>query len=89
MSTSYELRIHTPEKIVFDGAVVSLNVPGGKGSFAVLAHHVPLVSTLVPGPIVLIDRTGKRTGWESQGRGFIDVRRDKVTVLVEAVQEQE
>ena len=43
---NFYLKIVTPERIVFEGEVQSVIVQGTKGSFQVLADHVPFMSTL-------------------------------------------
>jgi len=40
------LEILTPDKKVFEGEVNSVSLPGTMGSFEVLNHHAPLISTL-------------------------------------------
>lgn len=42
----FYLKIVTPERIVFEGEVQSLIAQGTKGSFQILADHVPFMTTL-------------------------------------------
>ena len=44
-----KLKIISPEKVIFDGEVESLKVPGIQGSFEVLNNHAPIISSLVKG----------------------------------------
>ncbi|MDP2115280.1 MAG: F0F1 ATP synthase subunit epsilon, partial [Bacteroidota bacterium] len=41
-----KLEIITPGKNIYSGEVKSVQVPGTKGSFAILNHHAPIISTL-------------------------------------------
>ena len=43
---NFYLKIVTPERIVFEGEVQSVMAQGTKGSFQVLADHVPFMTTL-------------------------------------------
>ena len=44
------LKIVSPEKIEFDGAVKSVTVPGTLGQFEILVNHAPLISHSPPDP---------------------------------------
>ena len=46
-----KLKIISPEKVIFDGEVESLKVPGIQGSFEVLNNHAPIISSLVKGDV--------------------------------------
>ena len=50
MST-YRLAIITPNGKIFDDQVEFLSAPGTEGSFGVLNHHAPMVSTLRKGVV--------------------------------------
>lgn len=43
------LTIATPKKIIFEGPIHQVTLPGGGGNFQVLKNHAPITSTLVPG----------------------------------------
>lgn len=80
-SDGYKLEIISPEKTLFSGNVECARFPGGKGSFAVLKGHAPLISTLDKGTI----------SWSSEGDsgslsvkgGFVEVENNVVTACVE------
>jgi F-type H+-transporting ATPase subunit epsilon len=69
--------IVSPEGVVFEGAARILVLPGEQGTFEVLPLHRPLVSRLLPGPIVLDGRSLPIR------RGLVRVADDIVTALVE------
>jgi len=52
------LEIITPEKILFDGPVGLVDVPGVKGRFVLLRDHAPIISTLERGKIRVIGKDG-------------------------------
>ena len=43
------LTIATPKKIIFEGAIQQVTLPGCDGNFQVLKNHAPITSTLVAG----------------------------------------
>ncbi len=76
-----QLRIVSPEKIEFDGAVESVLVPGTMGQFEILNDHAPIISTLQCGAVVFTTADGKQQ-LEIQG-GFVEVQKNKVSLCVE------
>ncbi|MFQ5588743.1 MAG: ATP synthase F1 subunit epsilon [Nitrospiria bacterium] len=81
---TFHLRVVTPEKIFFEGDVRSMVVPGGGGSFGVLANHAPIISTLCPGRLVLTTPDGQRRIL-AIGPGFLDVLNNEATLAAETV----
>ena len=75
------LEIVSPEKIVFAGDVERVMLPGGKAPFTVLYNHAPLVSTLCAGNIRW--KVGKEERTMAVKSGFVEVKENKVTALVE------
>ena len=68
------LVIVSPERIVFDGTISSIQLPGEAGRFQVLHNHAPLISTLVEGDV-------KQTLHIASG--FADVNNNEISVCVE------
>ena len=73
------LEILSPEKSLFSGTALSVTLPGESGSFSVLDHHSPLMSTLDKGEIII--DSGKLK--ISIQRGVVEVLNNKVRVLVQ------
>jgi F-type H+-transporting ATPase subunit epsilon len=72
----------TPEKVVFSGQVEMIRVPGSAGEFAVLAKHIPLISSIGAGVVsVFLDDQVKHNFFVFDG--FIEVSTYKSIVLVE------
>ncbi len=76
------LEIISPDKKLYSGDVVNLNVPGTKGPFMILKNHAPIISTLEKGAIKILEKDGKRTSFEVDG-GVIEVKNNKIIVLAE------
>ena len=75
------LEILSPEKRFFSGDVEWVMLPGGKAPFTVLYNHAPLLSTLCAGNIKW--KVGKEAQQIAVKSGFVEVRNNKVTVLIE------
>jgi F-type H+-transporting ATPase subunit epsilon len=76
-----QLEIVTPERLVYQDEVDSVNVPGVEGELGILPHHAPLVSTLGYGEL-RIRKGGAEESFAIVG-GFVQVRPDKVVVMAE------
>ncbi|MCF8345888.1 MAG: ATP synthase F1 subunit epsilon [Bacteroidales bacterium] len=76
------LEIISPDKSLFSGEVISLRVPGSRGSFQVLKNHAPIISTLEKGVINILAADGKRQTFEVDG-GVVEVKNNKIIVLAE------
>ena len=76
-----QLKIVSPERIEFDGAVESVLVPGTMGQFEILQDHAPIISTLQGGDVVYTTKEGANT-LEIQG-GFVEVQKNVVSLCVE------
>lgn len=77
------LEIITPDKKVYSGKVASVQVPGSKGSFAVLEYHAPIISTLEKGKVKIVER-GTESFFEISG-GIIEVKDNIIIILAESV----
>lgn len=47
------IKILTPEKVIFSGEVESVLLPGKNGEFHIMKNHAPVVSSLVSGKVKL------------------------------------
>ena len=77
----FELEIVSPEKHIFTGMVEWVMLPGAKAPFTVLYNHAPLVSTLCAGNIKW--KIGKEKQTMAVQSGFVEVKENKVTALIE------
>jgi F-type H+-transporting ATPase subunit epsilon len=78
------LEIITPEKSVYSGQVSLVQLPGSKGSFAILKNHAPIISTLDKGKIKVVEETGQILFFEVEG-GVVENKDNKIIVLAESV----
>ncbi len=76
-----KLKIVSPEKIEFEGDVVSVLVPGTLGSFEILTDHAPIISSLDKGGVEYVTDKG-RIQLAILG-GFVQVQKNVVSLCVE------
>lgn len=76
------LDIVSPEKEIFKGEVESVTLPGMLGSFTILPHHAPIVSSLNGGKLVYVTKDGEEHVQDIHG-GFMEMNDNKVSVCVD------
>lgn len=78
------LEILTPDKKVFEGEVTSITLPGTLGSFEILNHHAPIISTLEDGKLI-VRGGGKAEDVYLIHGGVVEAKDNKVIVLAEGI----
>ena len=81
-----ELIVLTPEKEIFNGQVESVQLPGVEGKFEILSGHAPIVASLVKGKVRIIPNGGGNKIFTIE-KGFVEVLKDEVSLLVQGVEE--
>ena len=76
-----KLEIVTPEKVVYSQDVEMVTLPGVEGEMGVLAEHVPLMTQLVPGEMIV--RQGGRDSYLAVGEGLVEITGTKVSILTD------
>ncbi len=76
------LEILTPDKTLFQGEATSVSVPGTLGSFEILNHHAPIISTLDDGKVIV--RGSKEEVFFIKG-GVVEALNNKVVILAEGL----
>ena len=79
MPDTVKLEIITPEGTVYSEDVELVTLPGVVGQMGVYPHHVPLITQMTPGEII-VRKAGRET-FLATGEGLIDVTGDRVSVL--------
>lgn len=77
-----EVSVLSPDRVLYTGDAHSVTAPGTIGSFSILESHAPLVTTLEPGLIKINSGDGEKHFVVQDG--FLEVRNNKVTALLEA-----
>lgn len=82
--TPYPIVIVTPEREMFRGEAQMLILRGTLGDMGVLAHHQPLVTGVEPCVVHLRQSDGEHR--LAASGGFLEVRSDGVTLLLEGAE---
>ena len=82
MAEGTKLEIVSPERLLLSETVKSVTVPGADGYFTVLGDHAPLMTTLRPGFVTVVDNAGISRIYYVRG-GFADVSPEGLTILAE------
>lgn len=80
------LTVLTPEREIYNGTVTSVKVPGVSGQFEILKGHAAIVSSLNQGTVRIIDTSNGAKTFTIE-KGFVEVLRDEVSLLVTGVTE--
>ncbi|MBL0173997.1 MAG: F0F1 ATP synthase subunit epsilon [Ignavibacteria bacterium] len=85
MSKAYDLKIITPDRVVFEGKVQSLTCPGTEGRFQVLYNHAPFLSSLEVGSMDVTLEDGVHVMY-AIGGGTAQVFHNAVLVLADTAE---
>jgi F-type H+-transporting ATPase subunit epsilon len=76
-----KLEIVTPEAKTYSEDVDMVTLDGGDGQMGILPQHMPLMTQLVAGEIIV--RKGTETIFLAVGDGFVQVTGDRVAILTD------
>ncbi len=85
LSRNFHLEIRTPEKLIYEGDVTSVQAPGVEGNFQILAGHIPFLTALDVGEIRIRESSDASQLMATTG-GVFEVLRTGVTALVETAE---
>ena len=81
MATTLKLEVVTPAGTVYSEDVEMVTLPGVTGQFGVYPRHVPLITQMVPGEMIV--RKDGHDLFVATGAGLIEVTGDRVAVLTD------
>jgi F-type H+-transporting ATPase subunit epsilon len=81
MGTTLKLEIVTPDRTAFSDQVEMVTLPGSEGQLGVLPQHIPLMTQIVPGEII-VRRDGKDRLF-AVGDGLVEITGDQVAILTD------
>jgi len=82
-----KLEIVTPEKLAYSDEVDSVVIPAVEGEIGVLPMHIPLMTMIHPGELVVTKGTERK--YLAVGEGFVTVNQTSVKVLTDMAVEWE
>jgi F-type H+-transporting ATPase subunit epsilon len=70
------------DEVYFDGEAYAVIAPGSAGQLTVLSHHMPLVTTLKAGEIIVEEKQGGERKRFPVTEGVLEVHHDGATVIL-------
>ena len=83
-----KLKIVTPEKILFEEKVLQVSIATTMGEITILPNHIPLVSQLAAGEIVVKTVKGEENLMAISG-GFVEVLPEQIVILADTAERAE
>ena len=81
MADTLKLEIVTPDATVYSEDVQMVTLPAVDGQIGVLPHHVPLLTQIIPGEMIV--RLNDQEKFVAVGEGLVLVTRDRVSILTD------
>src|SRR5438132_8446522 len=81
MANTLRLEIVTPEATVYSEDVEMVTLPAVDGQIGILPQHVPLMTQMVPGEMIV--RKNGRNRFLAVGEGLVEISADHVAILTD------
>ena len=81
MSSKLKLEIVTPDAKVYSEDVEMVTLPGVEGEMGIYPQHVPVLTQIVPGELVV--RKDGQDAFLAVGEGFVEITADHVAVMTD------
>src|SRR5712691_11844659 len=81
MANTLKLEIVTPEAKTYSDDVEMVTLPAVEGEMGVYPQHVPLVTQLVPGEVIV--RKGDQESFLAVGEGFVEITGNRVAIMTD------
>lgn len=90
-STTFQLRIVAPDRVLFEGGVLGVRLPGAVAPFEILPRHAPIVSALEPGELRIAsgDPGNPQYRYLALSDGVVESTRSGTDILVNAAENPE
>ena len=80
-----KLKVETPEKVILSDEVSQVSLNTKMGQITVLPNHIPLVSQLISGEIIIKKIDGVED-WMAVSGGFVEVMPEQVIILADTAE---
>lgn len=81
MTETLTLEIVTPAAVVYSAAVQMVTLPAVDGQIGVFPRHVPLLTRIVPGEIIV--RKDGQDELVAVGEGLVEITGDRVSIVTD------
>jgi F-type H+-transporting ATPase subunit epsilon len=75
------LQVITPEKVAYKGEADQVTLPTRDGEITILANHIPLISTMKHGELII--KNGSEEIPMAVCNGFVEVKKNKITIMTD------
>jgi F-type H+-transporting ATPase subunit epsilon len=75
-----KFKIVTPEKVIYEDKIFQVSIPTASGEITVLPNHIPLISVLQSGEMVIKDKDGEHI--MALAGGFLEIRNNNEVVIL-------
>ena len=82
MASTLKFTIVTPDAVVYSRDVQMVTLPGIEGQIGVLPGHIPLLTQIVPGELIVRDGEGNET-FLAVGEGLVEVTATRVAIVTD------
>ena len=80
----FRLKVATPERVLYDGAVKQVSLPTPMGEITILPNHIPLVSVVSPGELRIT--ADKQEVPLAVSQGVVEISNNTITVLADTAE---
>lgn len=88
MSKKIHFQIITPERVVYEDEITQATIPTKQGQITILPNHIPLISIINPGELI-IKKNNQEVPLFVSG-GFVEVRKgNKIVILADSAEKVE
>ncbi len=81
MAGTLKLEVVTPDSQIFSGDVELVTLPGAEGEMGIYPQHVPLLTQIVPGEMIV--RQQGRDQFFAVGEGFVEITGERVAIMTD------
>src|SRR6266403_4658545 len=81
MASTLKLEIVTPDAIVYSKDVLMVTLPAIEGQLGIFPRHVPVLTRLVPGEIIV--RTNEEEEFLAIGEGLVEITGECVAIVTD------
>lgn len=81
MADTFTFEVVTPTAVVYSRDVHMVTLPAVEGQIGVYAHHVPLLTRIVPGEIIVT--TNGRDEFFAVGGGLVEITGESVSIVTD------
>ena len=81
MANTLKLEIVTPDATVYSEDVDMVTLPGVEGQIGILPQHVPLMTQMVPGEMIV--RKNGQDRFLAVGEGLVEITGDHVAIVTD------